>query len=249
MLISHRKRFIYTKTVKTAGTSVEAYFEPYCLGEGSWKFCQDRPEYVGPEGVVGARGANLKGITWRNHMSAIEIREIIRDTHWNTYFKFCVIRNPFDKLVSAFYFFDSLRANGRRAKNWKDRLKKLYKVDPTDAGVTKDPVTRFRSWIRAGGCVIDRDKYTIDGHICLDYLIRYEDLHGGIKHVCSVLDIPFEPEKIPRLKSGIRNNEIPLHEYYDAETIEIVRSHYKFELDTFGYTEPSSRHELTHNDK
>ena len=33
MLISHPKRFIYTKTVKTAGTSVEVYFEPWCREE------------------------------------------------------------------------------------------------------------------------------------------------------------------------------------------------------------------------
>ena len=37
MLISHRKQFIYTKTYKTAGTSVEVYFEPYCMQEGEWK--------------------------------------------------------------------------------------------------------------------------------------------------------------------------------------------------------------------
>lgn len=34
MLISHRKRFIFTKTAKTAGTSVESYFEQYCMPEG-----------------------------------------------------------------------------------------------------------------------------------------------------------------------------------------------------------------------
>ena len=31
MLISHRKKFIFTKTKKTAGTSVESVFETYCI--------------------------------------------------------------------------------------------------------------------------------------------------------------------------------------------------------------------------
>jgi hypothetical protein len=31
MLVSHQRKFIYTKTVKTAGSSVESYFEPYCI--------------------------------------------------------------------------------------------------------------------------------------------------------------------------------------------------------------------------
>ena len=35
MLISHRHRFIYTKTIKTAGTSVEIYFEEACIPPGS----------------------------------------------------------------------------------------------------------------------------------------------------------------------------------------------------------------------
>ena len=55
MLISHRKRFIYTKTVKTAGTSVESYFEPYCMREGEWSFSHSRAEYVSEAGIVGIR--------------------------------------------------------------------------------------------------------------------------------------------------------------------------------------------------
>jgi hypothetical protein len=90
---------------------------------------------------------------------------------------------------------------------------------------TKDEdssVERFRSWIRGGNSIIDRDKYLIDGEICIDYFIRYEDLENGIKHVCALLDIPFEPERIPKLKSGIRDSTIALSAFYDEETIKIV---------------------------
>ncbi len=34
MLVSHRHQFIYTKTHKTASTSVEAYFERFCFPPG-----------------------------------------------------------------------------------------------------------------------------------------------------------------------------------------------------------------------
>jgi len=44
MLVSHRKKFIYTKTAKTAGTSVESYFEPFCLPEGDWKLEHTRDD-------------------------------------------------------------------------------------------------------------------------------------------------------------------------------------------------------------
>jgi hypothetical protein len=104
MLISHKKQFIYTKTIKTAGTSVESYFEKFCMPEGDWEFARTREEYVGKEGIIGYRGIEARGKKWRNHMSAIEIRNNIGKAIWDSYFKFCVIRNPFDKLVSRFFF-------------------------------------------------------------------------------------------------------------------------------------------------
>ena len=37
MLVSHQKKFIFTKTKKTEGTSVESFFEPYCVLEVTWE--------------------------------------------------------------------------------------------------------------------------------------------------------------------------------------------------------------------
>ena len=87
--------------------------------------------------------------------------------------------------------------------------------------------------------MLDRDKYLIDGYICIDFFIRYEDLEVGIKHVCDKLGIPFEPENIPLLKSGIRNKQFTINEFYDPETIQIVNKLYEFELKYFGYAAPS----------
>ena len=36
MLVSHARKFIYTKTLKTAGTSVEVFLEPYCRPPAKW---------------------------------------------------------------------------------------------------------------------------------------------------------------------------------------------------------------------
>ena len=103
MLVSHRKKFIFTKTKKTAGTSVESVFEPYCLPEGTWKQTHYTPERISADGIIGYRGnGGQKAIFW-NHMPAELIRNRIGEDIWNEYFKFTVIRNPFDKLVSGFY--------------------------------------------------------------------------------------------------------------------------------------------------
>jgi hypothetical protein len=213
VLISHRKQFIYTKTAKTAGTSVESYFEKYCMPEGAWEFAHGREEYVSEEGIIGYRGNNAREKKWYNHMPAIEIRDKIGPSIWHKYFKFCVIRNPFDKLVSGFFFNKEIKEG-------------------------EDFIDSFRNWIKNGGSVSDRDKYLINREICIDHFIRYENLENGIENVCNLQNMPFEPERIPKLKAGFRNREIPLREFYDEETIQIVSKRYKFELEHFNYNRP-----------
>src|SRR5437016_2294873 len=105
MLLSHRKRFLYSKTFKTAGTSVESFFERWCMPEGEWTFAHARDEYVSNAGIIGYRGPEpAGGRRWWGHMTAAEIRERAGAAIFDAYFKFCVVRNPFDKAVSAFHF-------------------------------------------------------------------------------------------------------------------------------------------------
>lgn len=239
MLISHKNQFIYTKTEKTAGTSIESYFEKFCMPEDDWEFSHAREEYVSEDGIIGYRGNDARGKQWVNHMSALEIRNKIGNSIWNSYFKFCVIRNPFDKLISGFFFVEEQKRHRSFTQDLKSRVKKIMgKGEPIDCIKGEDSIARFRSWLRNGGSIIDRDKYLIKGEICVDYFIRYEDLENGIKHVCNVLDIPFESERIPRLKSGLRNRKIPLHDFYDEQTIQIVTRLYEFEIETFDYSMP-----------
>jgi len=105
MLVSHRYKFIYTKTVKTAGTSVESYFEPYCMKEGEWSFAHSRDEYTSETGIIGYRGNQIPDdCVYYNHMPAQKIKNLLGEDIWNSYFKFCVVRNPFSKAASYYYF-------------------------------------------------------------------------------------------------------------------------------------------------
>ncbi len=215
MLVSHRGRFIYTKTAKTAGTSVEVYFEPWCFAEGSWSFAHHRAESITPAGIVGYRGPNSKGSRFYNHMSAEALREMVGPETWSSYFKFCVIRNPFDKIVSAFH--------------WKHRETDTQEMNQTAL------VQRFRAWVQAGGTVLDRGQYTVDGELCLDAYIRYESLEPDLQGICQRLNLPWEPERLPRLKSGLRPTGLTLREYYDRATAERIRRDFAFEFEHFGY--------------
>jgi hypothetical protein len=239
MLISHSRRFIYLKTVKTAGTSVEAYFEKHCLPPDQQVFQHSRECYEGPTGVVGFRGENARRHPWFNHMSAAAIRAKIAPAQWTQYFKFCVVRDPFDKLVSGFHMFDKRRHD----RPWPKRLRAAWlrlrgKGDPIDRVTGTTPVQRFRSWIGLGGMIDDRDVYTLDGKLCADHFIRFERLADGVREVCERLGLEFRADDIPRLKSDSRQAKIPLADYYDDACVSAVRRVYARELEFFGYAAP-----------
>lgn len=233
MLVSHLKQFIFTKTSKTAGTSVEVYFEPYCLPRGEWEFRHARPEYDSSTGIIGYRGPglDLNRVRWWNHMPAQHIRSRVGADVWDRYFKFTVVRNPFDKVVSAFHYFRGKRGTNGIRTRVEDLMYRLRWPNEEERDRN-----RFKAWVRRGRLPIDRDRYLIDGDICVDYFIRFERLEDGIRHVCDSVGIPFEPDRIPRLKMGARDGNF--RSYYDLETAERVAHAYRFEMDFFGYEWP-----------
>jgi hypothetical protein len=225
LLVSHTRNFIYTKTKKTAGTSVESYFEPFCLPEGAWSFSHAREETVCNEGIIGFRGSQSGNKTWWHHMPAALIRQQLGPETWNRYFKFCVIRDPFDKLVSAFHFFVRQGPSAPVSGENPDTRKRVL-------------IKAFREWLKTGEVLTDRETYTLDGRICMDYVIRFESLKEGIQAVCDRLGLVFEPNRIPVLKAGSRQTGITIADYYDKQSIDRVENAYRMELDYFGYKSP-----------
>jgi hypothetical protein len=219
MLVSHLNKFIFTKTQKTGGTSVEVFFERHCFPKGEWTFSGGRDQYVNDEtGIVGYRGGKLNPTPiFYNHMSALELKQKLAPEIWKKYFKFTVIRNPFDKMVSAFYHIEKSRNQG-----------KYLNDDSND-------VIRFRRWVQGGGKVYDRHAYIIDDKVALDYFIRYENLKEDIAFVCNKVGIDCDLNNLPNLKSQHRDRSFSLNEMYDEKTEALVRKYYKFEIDFFNY--------------
>ena len=222
MLVSHTKKFIFMKTSKTAGTSVEVYFEPFCLPEGEWKFSHYRDETITDYGIIGYRGMNASEVSPKffNHISAGKLRDYVGVELWQEYFKFTVIRNPFDRLVSAFFHFH------------KHRNAAQY-----NAATGSDPEI-FRSWIDARMFGRDHGAYLIDGKVAVDYFIRYENLNDGLQFVCDKIGAPFNIARLPRLKSEYRDRTLKTKDFYDKTSEALVREAFKFEFDYFNYEMP-----------
>jgi hypothetical protein len=102
MIISHKYRFIFVKTLKTAGTSIEVFLSRHC----------------GPDDVLTPILPHVEPHVARNHegffnhMPASDIRGRVDQKVWRTYFKWCVERNPWDKTLSYFHMMNARQGGG-----------------------------------------------------------------------------------------------------------------------------------------
>jgi len=234
VLVSHRYRFIYTKTAKTAGTSVESFFERFCMPEGTWQQTHARAEHVSAEGIIGLRSGEIpNGTTWWNHMPAALIRDRIGQEIWDSYFKFCVVRNPFDKCVSAFCHLGRNYEKTAAGSGVRRSLSRLRGERPNWEQ------RRFTNYLRHE-MPVDRDKYLIDGEFCMDDVIRFERLEPDIQRICRRIGVEYEASFLPRFKMGFRSGLATVDALFTDESRELVEEKFAFELRYFGYTFPGT---------
>lgn len=191
VLISNDLKFIYFKNKKCASTSVENYFI----------------DLLQDENILTHKNTQLRF----SHTSPIIIKNYIGDEKFNNYFKFCVIRNPYDRLVSYFYHFILRNKNN---------------------DIEKD-INKFRTFVKSE-LPNFLETYTIDSNFICDYHIRYENLEREINYVCEKFNLD-KNINLKNIYSNIRPKNIDYKIYYDSETKTIVENKYKIELDKFGY--------------
>lgn len=221
-LVSHRYGFVFLKTWKTAGTTIEQLLGPCCVPEGVGAPEQPRRPLVTDAGVIGARGDGVEAEAWTAHMPAHRVRDMLGRACWNRYLKITAVRNPYDKVVSGFHH-DLARIQAR-------------KTNPTR--LTADEMVKvFQVWLRqAGSLRPDETVWALDGHPGCDVAIRYERLHADLGALFARLGLPLPAaDRLPREKSGYRTGMHPWPHYYDRETAAIVERAYTATFQVFGY--------------
>ena len=134
MIVSHRHRFLFVKTKKTAGTSLEIALSGICGPEDVITPISPPDEaerrrlgYPGPRNLEPAtsRRGGLELVRrlrrrdaprFRNHMPAAGIRRLVPQAVWDGYFKFCFDRNPWDRAVSLYHWLGGERNPSSRSK-------------------------------------------------------------------------------------------------------------------------------------
>lgn len=225
MILSHRYRFIFIKTMKTAGTSIEMALSRHCGPD-------DVITPISPEDEAARRRAGVsprnyerepseshsgpvrpgpgENVRFYNHMSAAEIRESVGDEVWDSYFKFCVERNPWERVLSMYH--------------WKHR----------NADEPGDVSEFLRSrWVR----LLHRrgwGLYTIDDEVVVDAILRYEDLEEELDSVRRRVGIQSRID-LPHAKGQYRRDRRPPAAVMTPDDIDYVSEIFAKEIALLGY--------------
>ncbi|MCL2930743.1 MAG: hypothetical protein MGG11_00075 [Trichodesmium sp. MAG_R03] len=89
MIISHKYKFIFLKTKKTAGTSIEISLSRFCGDDDIITPIDFTDEAI--RKLLGQKPQNY--LDFRNHITSQEVLKKIEPSIWNTYYKFCFERN------------------------------------------------------------------------------------------------------------------------------------------------------------
>ena len=231
MIISHTHKFLFLKSIKTAGTSIEAALSTICSGDdvvtplNNYAFNRDENSSVQHQAM------NYDTLDWWDHetlgqhVDAATLKRHLPEEIWNSYLKISIARNPWDRLVSLFAW-----------RNKNTPLVKPRKRFYHHLGVPFDEFKyirrNFLKYARGDWETNDRF-YILDGELCVDYVIRYENLHESFAQLCEKLGVP--PIELPRLKTGIRPGKIHYSRYYDEEAKAIVAERHQNDIRLFGY--------------
>ena len=225
MIISHKHKYIFIKVSKAAGTSAEIALSKYCgpddiITPVSAIDEEKRVEFggVGPQnfelkkiGRVRALLHGRRGSRFRNHVSASDVRSHVGEGIWKTYFKFCVERNPWDRVVSSYFW-------------------KMQRQD--------DPMP-FADFIRSEMIYSLKrngyENYTVGGDIIVDRVLKFEDLQTEMNDVAGELGI-CKSLPLPFTKHRTRPAGRDYRDYYDDDDAKCVANIFENEIEHFGYT-------------
>lgn len=232
MIVSHNYRFIFLKTNKTAGTSVEIALSRFCdhpddivthLSEAEEKQREEAGGY--PSKLYLASWYQYNPLDWYrklvsgeskeyfyNHIPARKLRRRLPPQVWNGYYKFCIERNPWDRVISQYF--------------WRYRDLAGEKRPSIDEFLESSHV---RSLKRKGYHL-----YTINNELQVDKVCRYENLPEDLEQVRQHLGLP-EPLDLPQTKSTYRSDRRPYRDVLNERQRDRIAERFREEINLMGY--------------
>lgn len=208
--ISHKHKFIFIHIPKTAGTTICSSWDGSLLKQ----ICKQH-------GVLGG-----------THKTALQLKNMY-PKEWGEYYKFTVVRNPYDRFVSKF-FFKQLHPRQDFSLGWSDKegeglLPQLYWI--TDREQIFKPTSPY-------------DRVDLHyGNIMVDKICRYESLEADLREVFAKLGVEVDPKVFPHFRQTRLDGTY--QRYFTKEFKAIVTYMYRDDLARLDYGwighEPTNR--------
>jgi len=227
MILSHKYKFVFIKTAKTAGTSIEVFLTRHCGPtdivtpitppiEGHQPrnyegFINPIPEILERPGKLfsALRHTITSREKFYRHMPASEVQKRVSAQVWNRHFKFCVERNPWDKVLSHYHMHAAREGGSLSLDEYLAR--------------GRFPINYFRYTDRSGRRII------------VDRVLCYENLLAELGEVSSQLNIPFDGSLGVAAKSEYRTDRRPYQEVFNHDPPRIVEKAFAKEIELHGY--------------
>jgi hypothetical protein len=142
-------------------------------------------------------------------MPALEVKQRVPADVWNSYFKFCVERNPWDKLLSHYNMHAAREGGGLSLDDYLAR--------------GRFPINDFR--------YMDRSRTKI----IVDRIVRFENLLAELGEIFAQLNIPFDGTLGVAAKSEYRADRRPYQEVFNEQQRRIVENAFAKEIELHGY--------------
>lgn len=227
MIISHKHKFIFIKTQKTAGSSIKLALAKFCDSKDIISSMGDEDNFL--KNTLGYRGAQNNYLPYKSywkrdwfnylyngvrynftdHMSAKEIKLRFKN-EWKDYYTFCFERNPFDKFISWYYWDGGDKRHGN--------------------------MTQF---IQSGAAskIKGFELYTDNSEIIVDKVYKYEELNESLSDIQNVLNLPSVIMlPLQKLKGNVRKEQVHYKDILTDFEVDWIRKVFAREMAFFNYS-------------
>lgn len=168
---------------------------------------------------------------------------------YSDYFKFCFVRNPWDRLLAT--YFSKIQAGTNINIPWRNKIHFMIstRLRLRSAGLlfskypTLSPQMTFEQFVHAVGRLPDAraDKHIRSQHLSItdrtgklivDFVGHFEALEADFEHVCRSCDLQ---ATLPHRRNPRKVKATDYRQYYTEETWEIVRQRFAEDVNLFGY--------------
>ena len=226
-MYSHEHNFIYIHIPKSAGTFIKHYLLSNI--EEGYSENQNQQDYDDKYHVTCERSLNA----------------IVRDVpDYKYYYKFTIVRNPFDRVVSMFSYlggwkFDYFVENNIDSPMmpYVQEFHKYYLSNDFDGFITYAYESEYIKKFHAGYYENYIDRISINGEVSIDKFYKMED----IKSCVSDLGKKFNFKNKSGFNDWRQNSSSEYkkkknyREYYSSYALDFVGRHFSKDLDYFGY--------------